>query len=104
MQEALTTKYLYALDAPYMKSIVCRELVGRRIREARCATETDRKTLATAIGITLSTLSRIETGRISLSIERLAEISNILGIAMMDLFAEEKPARKRKRRQARKVG
>ena len=65
--------------------------VIRRIRKARHMTLV---TLSEKSGVALATLSRIENGRMTGTLESHMDISNALGIGLAELYAEISPGRK----------
>ncbi|KAA9129703.1 helix-turn-helix domain-containing protein [Marinihelvus fidelis] len=67
--------------------------VGQGIRRRRTALGWALKDLSQASGVPLSTLSKVETGAMSLKIEKLLDVCAALGIDVMDLVAPgERPA------------
>src|SRR5882757_11568644 len=61
--------------------------IGPRVREIRQRNGLSLRTLATALGISASALSQIETGRTRPSIQRVHEIATELNIPLSALFA-----------------
>jgi transcriptional regulator with XRE-family HTH domain len=61
--------------------------VGARVREIRQRNGQSLRALATALGISASALSQIETGRTRPSIQRVHEIATELNIPLSALFA-----------------
>src|SRR3712207_812316 len=73
--------------------------VGSTIRRHRKAKGQSLGKLSELVGITASTLSRIETGMISATFDRIQEIAAALDIGVADLFAtEHRPDAERSRR------
>jgi transcriptional regulator with XRE-family HTH domain len=66
--------------------------VGAAIRAKRVATGLSLAELARRIGVALSTMSKIETGKISTSFERLDSISRALQADLAELLGGEPPA------------
>ena len=62
---------------------------GRLIKKYREAANIKRSSLANTMGIDVSTLQRIENDEISVTVERLIEISRILKISIIEFFEEE---------------
>jgi len=62
------------------------EAFGARIRERRNSLVLSQEELARFIGITPSTLSRIEAGQIDITIRRAAEIAIQLGLELNELL------------------
>ncbi|TNC33683.1 helix-turn-helix domain-containing protein [Mumia zhuanghuii] len=62
-----------------------REVVGRRLREARLARRERLADTAAAAGISTQYLSEIERGRKEPSSEILAAVSGALGLTLLDL-------------------
>lgn len=67
-------------------------LVGQNIRNYRKRKGLKLETLADNLGIDKSTLSKMETGRISITIERVGKIAQALEINFNDLMAISLPA------------
>jgi transcriptional regulator with XRE-family HTH domain len=65
--------------------------IGRRLRDLRLQKKMTMKEVAEVAAIAQSSLSYIETGHNSPTIETLAAILQALGITMGEFFAEEKP-------------
>ncbi len=63
--------------------------VGHGIRRHRTARGWALKDLSQASGVPLSTLSKVETGAMSLKIEKLLDVCGALGIDVMDLVAPD---------------
>ena len=57
------------------------KLIGKRIKEERLKKELSQIQLAELMDISVAYLSRIEIGKTEVSLKRLMEICNILGIA-----------------------
>ncbi len=64
-----------------------RPAVGARIRQLRRARRWTLKRLSEASQIPLSTLSKVETGIVSLNIEKLLKVCTALGVDVMQLVA-----------------
>ncbi|BBB92068.1 MAG TPA: helix-turn-helix transcriptional regulator [Methylomusa anaerophila] len=65
--------------------------IGRRLRDLRIQKKLTMKEVAEIAGIAQSSVSYIETGNNSPSIETLEAILTALGITIGEFFAEEKP-------------
>lgn len=72
------------------------EYIGRRICQARKAKHITQETLAELSGLSVSAISRIETGRSSTSLKTLKRLSNILGVTLdyllYDILPEQSPS------------
>lgn len=66
--------------------------IGASIRRHRLARKWSLKTLSEGSGIPVSTLSKVENGQMSLSIEKLLSVTNALGIDIMQVVAPAEPA------------
>lgn len=67
--------------------------VGGRIRAARKAAHLTQSALAESVGITVESVSRIETGVYEPSLSTTVEISRVLGLALDELVnGDAKPA------------
>jgi transcriptional regulator with XRE-family HTH domain len=64
-----------------------RQSVGSVIRRTRKAKGLSLDTLSELAGITASTLSRIETGKVSATFDRVQGLASALGVGVADLFA-----------------
>ena len=62
--------------------------VGRRIAELRRGSERTQEKLAEEMGISVSYLRRVETGRENLTILSLAKFAEMLDVAIASLFDE----------------
>ena len=62
--------------------------VGKNIQEARKAAGMTQEALAEALDVSLSVISRVETGRTMVSVKRLMEIAQILNVFAGDFFIE----------------
>ncbi|MGV2497236.1 helix-turn-helix domain-containing protein [Pelagerythrobacter aerophilus] len=65
--------------------------LGEVIREIRSRNEWTLKEMSDKSGIPVSTLSKVEHNRLTLSYDKLQQLSRRLNIRMSDLFAEEEP-------------
>lgn len=63
-----------------------RKLLGERIRELRKSKGFTQEQLAELVGVEPRHISRVEGGYSSPSIERLAKISEVLGVPIKELF------------------
>lgn len=63
-----------------------RKLLGERIRELRKAKGYTQEQLAELVGVEPRHISRVEGGYSSPSIDRLAKVSEVLGVPIKDLF------------------
>ncbi|WP_433501250.1 helix-turn-helix domain-containing protein [Sphaerimonospora sp. CA-214678] len=68
--------------------------IGRRLREARAARSLSLDTVSAACGISPSLLSQVERGKVTPSLATLHSITQVLNIAMFDLFGSpaDRPA------------
>jgi transcriptional regulator with XRE-family HTH domain len=62
---------------------------GRLIKKFREAANMKRSTLANELGIDVSTLQRIETDQLTITTEKLYQISKILNLSIVEFFEEE---------------
>jgi transcriptional regulator with XRE-family HTH domain len=72
--------------------------LGRRVRDLRKSRDMTLDELGKRIGLSASTLSKIETGSISVNFDTLAALAVALGIELTDLFGareHEQPAARR---------
>jgi len=65
------------------------KMVGTRVREARQRAGISMKELARMVGVSYSTLYRVETGKVSPSVALLSEIAHVLGQPVSSFFAED---------------
>lgn len=65
-----------------------RRIVGRNIANMRAARGMEQEPFADLIGMTQSYLSRVENGRVNLTIVRLADVASALGVRLVDLVDE----------------
>jgi transcriptional regulator with XRE-family HTH domain len=63
--------------------------IGAIIREHRKAHELSLEELSSRTGITISTLSRIESGKTGATFDRIEEIANGLGVRVQELFVSK---------------
>ncbi|WP_433503102.1 TetR family transcriptional regulator [Pseudonocardia halophobica] len=61
--------------------------VGGRVRAARSAAGMSLRTLAKALGVSVGTMSQLETGRTTLSVVRLNRIASLLGRTVDDILS-----------------
>ena len=62
--------------------------IGKRVAEARTQAGMKQEMLAEKLGISASALSRLETGRDMVSLQRLLDIANILNVGLQDLLRD----------------
>lgn len=55
-------------------------IVGKRIRDARKAKDMTQEALAEKMSVSIAYLSKIETGKLHINIERLSEICQLLNV------------------------
>ena len=55
-------------------------IIGRRLKEARKKKGLTQEQLAEKMGVSIAYLSKVETGKIHINLERLSEICGILGV------------------------
>jgi transcriptional regulator with XRE-family HTH domain len=72
------------------------EVLGQRLRLARKALGLTQKDLAIKLGITFQQLQKYEKGTNRISVDRLYEVVDILGIDMKDLIGENVKQEKEK--------
>ena len=65
------------------------QTIGSLLRALRARNEWTLKEMSQSCGIPLSTLSKVENDRLSLTYDKLLQISQRLNIRMSELFAEE---------------
>ena len=65
-----------------------RALVGQVVARNRAVRQITQLTVATALGITQASLSRLETGQSSFSIEQMAVVAHVLKTTPNQLLAE----------------
>ena len=63
--------------------------IGERVQRARRRRGFTQKALADKAGVSFAVISRLETGRQSVSAERLAVIARLLGLSLDDVCREE---------------
>lgn len=66
----------------------CHSFIGKNIQNTRKAVGMTQEALAEALDVSLSMISRVETGRTMVSVERLMEIAQILNVFVGDFFLE----------------
>lgn len=66
--------------------------IGRAIRERRQALGLSLGELAERLGVAISTMSKVETGKIGLSFERMENIGHALDIDYVTLLGEGAPS------------
>lgn len=59
-----------------------------RMREARVAAGITREQMAGWLGVHVTNYSRIETGSVSVSAERVGQIARLLGVSVASLYGE----------------
>jgi transcriptional regulator with XRE-family HTH domain len=64
--------------------------VGHRIRKVRELRNLTQERVAEQLGMTTSGYSRIERGEVRISIERLEQVANVLGVQPLDLTQFDK--------------
>jgi len=64
-----------------------RRTVGRRIAELRAGRGLTQQKLAERLGVSTRYVQRVESGSKNLTLTSLAEIANVLRVAVVDLFA-----------------
>jgi transcriptional regulator with XRE-family HTH domain len=64
-------------------------MIGRKIKDLRQKKEISQAQLASAIGVTPSTISQAENNAISLSLPALVRLSKALNVSMGEIFDEE---------------
>lgn len=62
--------------------------IGKRVQNAREYAGMTQELLAEKLDISTSAISRLETGRSMVSIEKLYKISQVLGIGLQDLLCD----------------
>lgn len=65
--------------------------VGRRIQRLRIARDMTQRQLAEAIGVEPESVSRAETGAISLSLSNLAKVASALSVTIADVVDVARP-------------
>lgn len=55
-------------------------IIGKRLKTARKKTGLTQEKLAEKMGVSIAYLSKVETGKIHINLERLSEICGILGV------------------------
>lgn len=65
--------------------------IGRRIQRLRSARDMTQRQLAEAIGVEPESISRAETGAISLSLSNIAKIAEVLSVAIADVVDCARP-------------
>lgn len=63
-----------------------RERIAHNLRELRKKSGLPQDTLAAAAGISQTFLSQVETGRNNISVDKLEQIANALGVDVVDLL------------------
>lgn len=62
--------------------------IGERIRNARMRKGISQEKLGELTGSSLSSISRLETGRTMVDLEKLIQIANVLGVGVDDLLQD----------------
>jgi transcriptional regulator with XRE-family HTH domain len=69
--------------------------LGRRVATLRVAAGLTQATLAEHVGVTVETISRLERGKVTPSLERLEDVAGALGVDLGELFRfADRPGRK----------
>ncbi|ONK09412.1 helix-turn-helix transcriptional regulator [Streptomyces sp. MP131-18] len=66
--------------------------VGTRIREARLRANCTQERLDDLTGIDRKTISRVENGHTTLTIDQLLDVADALGVSPRDLLPERPPS------------
>ncbi len=56
------------------------EIIGKRLKQARKDVKLTQENLAEKMDVSVAYLSKVETGKIHINLERLAEICGLLGV------------------------
>ena len=64
------------------------DFIGRNIQQARLSAGYTQERLAHELGVSLSVISRTETGRTMLSVHRLMELAQVLNVFVGDFLRE----------------
>ena len=67
------------------------DFIGENVKLIRLAAGYTQEGLARELDVSLSVISRLETGRTMVSIERMLEIAQILGVTPGDILNEPLP-------------
>jgi transcriptional regulator with XRE-family HTH domain len=81
-----------------------RERLGHALRQLRVENRWTLKDLSVRTGIPLSTLSKVEHGRLSLTYDRLVQLSQRLNLPLADVFDSRAPADDRPPTGRRSIG
>lgn len=65
-----------------------KEEIGRRVRDARDKKGISQEKLAELVDLSLSSISRLETGRTMVSVEKLLRIADALNVGIDELLAD----------------
>lgn len=83
----------FGIDTPYRATKRQeRPQLGSVIRNIRAKRGWTLKQMSEAVDITVSTLSKIERGKLTLSYDKLQQLSDSLGISLSELFAPDQSA------------
>jgi transcriptional regulator with XRE-family HTH domain len=66
-------------------------LIGRRVREARQAAEQSQEALASAVHLTRTSITNLESGRQQVPLQVLYEVASELQCSIYDLIPEKAP-------------
>lgn len=65
-----------------------KEEVGRRVRDARMRKNISQEKLAELAGTSLTSISRLETGKSMVSLEKLALLADVLDVGLEELLQD----------------
>lgn len=65
-----------------------REEIGRRVRDARTRRNISQEKLAELAGTSLTSISRLETGKSMVSLEKLTVLADVLDVGLEDLLQD----------------
>jgi transcriptional regulator with XRE-family HTH domain len=66
-----------------------RQLIGKNVKELRLKHNWTKTQMADVLGISVPTLSRIESGRTDICLSRLHQIADVFGVSVLQLFSRE---------------
>ena len=65
-----------------------KEKIGRRVRDARIRKGISQEKLAELAGTSLTSISRLETGKIMVSLEKLTVLADVLDVGLEELLQD----------------
>lgn len=73
---------------PFRRRMDIRKVVARNLRRARRAVGLSQEALAEKASVDRSYVSRVETGKVSVGVDTLAELARAVGVAPSELLRD----------------